>query len=255
FNIHILGFLCLEDTSLGVTGNNSLRDMIMALKWVQGNIQSFMGDPQNVTLFGESSGAVSIHYLMLSPLAKGLFHKIILQSSCALNHWALGARDSAPKIASSLGLSSNDDREILEFLQQQPVRLLFDAQEKIKVPISPHLKRHFYPVLEKTSPFTPAVIGENPVDVIKSGNYNRMPMMIGYTSNEGLFFEYKINKILKSNATNSLLVRNFEHLVPHDLNISIGTALSQYIGNEIKSFYFNGDEPTLKYRLAYYQVH
>lgn len=43
----------------------------MALKWVKANITGFLGDPENITLFGESSGSVSIHYLMLSPLVKG----------------------------------------------------------------------------------------------------------------------------------------------------------------------------------------
>ncbi|GJQ76636.1 hypothetical protein Trydic_g15496 [Trypoxylus dichotomus] len=255
YRLGALGFLCLEDTSLGVTGNNAFRDIIMALKWIQKNIQSFMGDPQNVTLFGESSGGVSIHYLMLSPLAMGLFHKIILQSGCALHHWAEGARDSASRMAKILGLSSNNDRDILAFLQQQPIRILYDAQEKVKVPISPHIKRHFCPVLEKISPLIPPVISKSPLDVIRSGDYNKMPMMIGYNSDEGIFFEYKISKIVKSNAPNSLLVTNFENLIPHDLNIPVGTPLSHYISNEIRSFYFNDDEPTLKYKTAYYQVY
>lgn len=64
----------MEDTTLGVTGNNALRDVLMALKWVQNNIKVFLGDANNVTLFGESSGAVMCHYLMLSPLGKGFSH-------------------------------------------------------------------------------------------------------------------------------------------------------------------------------------
>lgn len=67
----ISGFLSLEDSTLGVPGNAGLKDMVMALKWVQSNIKTFSGDPNNVTIFGESAGGASVHLLMLSPMAKG----------------------------------------------------------------------------------------------------------------------------------------------------------------------------------------
>lgn len=61
----------MEDTSLGVPGNAGLKDMVMALKWVQQNIAQFNGNPNNVTIFGESAGGAAVHYLILSPMAKG----------------------------------------------------------------------------------------------------------------------------------------------------------------------------------------
>lgn len=52
-------------------GNQGLKDVIMALQWIQKNISHFGGDPDNVTLFGESAGGAIVHYLTISPLAKG----------------------------------------------------------------------------------------------------------------------------------------------------------------------------------------
>ena len=64
------GFLNLEDEV--APGNQGLKDQVMALQWVKANIANFGGDPDNVTIFGESAGGASVHYLSISPLAKGL---------------------------------------------------------------------------------------------------------------------------------------------------------------------------------------
>ena len=83
YRLGVFGFYA--DTSLlasdGTTGNYGLLDQIMALKWVQNNIEAFGGDPNNVTIAGESAGAVCVDALCVSPLAKGLFRRAILESS------------------------------------------------------------------------------------------------------------------------------------------------------------------------------
>ena len=62
-------------------GNYGIMDQIEALKWVKENINSFGGDPNNVTIFGESAGGRSVTWLMTPPAAKGLFHKAIAESA------------------------------------------------------------------------------------------------------------------------------------------------------------------------------
>lgn len=66
-------------------GNFGLKDQNLALKWIRDNILAFGGDPDNVTLFGQSAGAAAVQYHMISPKSRNLFHRVILQSGSALN--------------------------------------------------------------------------------------------------------------------------------------------------------------------------
>ena len=83
YRLGALGFLHLKKLTGGripATGNEGLLDQIAALQWVRDNIAHFGGDPDNVTVFGESAGGMSIGCLLAMPQARGLFHKAILQS-------------------------------------------------------------------------------------------------------------------------------------------------------------------------------
>lgn len=85
YRVGVLGYLAhpglSAESPLGISGNYGLQDQIEALRWVQRNIEAFGGDPSNVTIAGESAGALSVMYLMASPPARGLFSKAIAQSA------------------------------------------------------------------------------------------------------------------------------------------------------------------------------
>ncbi|XP_065224411.1 esterase E4-like [Planococcus citri] len=87
YRLGVLGFL-----NLGIpecAGNMGLKDQVMALKWIQQNIARFGGDPKNVMISGESAGGASVHFHLLSPMSRGLFHKAIVRSGTSLSPWAL----------------------------------------------------------------------------------------------------------------------------------------------------------------------
>lgn len=101
-------------------GNYGLKDQRLALVWVKNNISYFGGNPDNVTIFGESAGGVAVHLHMICPSSKGLFHRAISQSGSALSRTANAAfpRESAYLLGKRLGCDAKNDSELLEFLKK-----------------------------------------------------------------------------------------------------------------------------------------
>nr|CAD7568083.1 unnamed protein product [Timema californicum] len=124
-----LGFLNLDGSD--VSANNGLRDQVMALTWVKKNISKFGGDPDNVTIFGESAGGASVHYLLLAPSAKGLFHKAIAQSGtallCHLNSSVSTQR--AFRLGQELGCETKDPQHLADFLRTVPAEKIVMAHK------------------------------------------------------------------------------------------------------------------------------
>merc|ERR1712055_1152185 len=92
YRVGPLGFMCLPDDE--IPGNAGLLDQLLALEWVHDHIADFGGDPDRVTIMGESAGSASVTYHMISPLSQPYFHQAIAESGSALSSWAF---DSEPE--------------------------------------------------------------------------------------------------------------------------------------------------------------
>ena len=181
-----LGFLSMGTDS--VPGNVGLRDQNMALKWVKQNIAAFGGDPNSVTLFGESAGSLSVSLHLISPMSQGLFHRIILQSGTALAPaWgpinpqhALYYRDLfLEKMECHPG---QDVVDPLTCLQDKPLKKILastDLMDKAAI---------WMPVPDAnftSEPFLPGY----PEDLMSNGEFNTdIEVIIGTTADEGIIY-------------------------------------------------------------------
>ncbi|XP_077707365.1 bile salt-activated lipase [Canis aureus] len=126
FNYRVgpLGFLSTGDANL--PGNYGLRDQHMAIAWVKRNIAAFGGDPNNITLFGESAGGASVSLQTLSPYNKGLIRRAISQSGVALCPWVIQRNPLfwAKRIAEKVGCPSDDTARMAKCLKVTDPRAL-----------------------------------------------------------------------------------------------------------------------------------
>lgn len=182
YRMGIDGFLPIP----GVPTNLGLRDQICALQWVQDNIAAFGGDPANVTVFGESAGAMSVANLLASPLAKGLFRRAIIQSG----HGAMTrdidvAQRLVKKLAKILRVPAT-----AEGFASAPHEAVFDAMEKVSKPTSLIDLRDadgFEPVYG-ISRFIPVhgddVLPERSLDALRNGVGAEVELLIGTNAEE-----------------------------------------------------------------------
>ena len=116
YRLGVFGFLTHPELTAesphGVSGNYGILDQIESLRWIQKNIEQFGGDPNNVTIFGQSAGGGSVRTICESPLARGLFHKAVIMSAGGLN--TVSHRAPAPNV-SALEAAANSNKEYLDW--------------------------------------------------------------------------------------------------------------------------------------------
>jgi para-nitrobenzyl esterase len=185
YRLGALGFFAhpalSAESPKNVSGNYGLLDMIAALEWTKRNIRAFGGDPKNVTIFGESAGAAAVHYLMGSPLAKGLFAKAIMESNPSApprrhlkERWynVDPAEQVGERVAAALGAAD------LAALRAAAPEAVMAAMAKPGVGPSGTLMS-LEPAIDGY------VVPDDLDDVFEAGRQSRVPLLVGANSDEG----------------------------------------------------------------------
>ncbi|KAJ8923394.1 hypothetical protein NQ315_001952 [Exocentrus adspersus] len=218
YRLGALGFLTTEDGV--IPGNLGLKDQHFALQWVKKNINLFGGDPEKITIAGESAGGVSVGLQLISSRNKDLFRGAIIQSATAL--CVFSHQDNARFYAFELGKSldpdfdSDDSEELLKLLQNASAsdinnNTLTPASGK-ETDIVEGEGLIWAPVIEKKDLEGALLTGPFHEDV-RDGNINQVPVILGFNSEEETFFwrnddslPAKYAKYLDSDLSN--LIRN-----------------------------------------------
>ena len=177
--------LLTAESESNSSGNYGLMDQIAALEWIKENIDSFGGNPYNITIFGQSAGGRAVLNLMSSTYASGLFRKAIAQSPWDGEHHyrqlksKVGHLDSAEdvgvKISENLGLT--DDNDLLDKLRSTSSEELIEAAKKIDKPGTV-----FAPIIDGY------ILEYHPFRIFANGLQNKASLIIGLTANEADIF-------------------------------------------------------------------
>lgn len=180
YRLGAFGFFSMD--SAYTPANVGMYDQLMALDWVQNNIAEFGGDPESVTLFGESAGSVSVSLHLLSPLSQNKFQRAILQSGTAIMPWAIitpeKARRRSHEVASIVGCERNSTEEIVECMLRVDMQTLLEKQWQTRG------------ILQ--FPFVPTIDGvfltDHPDKLMAKGQFKKCPILAGSNKNEASFF-------------------------------------------------------------------
>lgn len=232
YRLETLGFLSLDSPE--VPGNAGLKDQVAALWWIRENIQKFGGDLDNVTLFGQSAGAASVTYHMLSDMSKGLFHKAIAQSGWCIQDWTMGydAVDRAFRVGKELEIETIDKDELLQHLRKVKPTDLTKMTLKTRTYDEKYrgLGIFFAPVIEKPNGVD-HFITDHPLHLLLKERQNDVPLMIGYTAREGTF--PAIDLLKKAEHFNE----NPSYLLPKEIADRVTKEKLSELGERVKKFY------------------
>ncbi|KAJ3642769.1 hypothetical protein Zmor_025525 [Zophobas morio] len=243
YRLGVFGFLSTQDEV--VPGNNGLKDQLFALKWVQKNIFLFGGNASQVTIFGQSAGASSVGYHLISKKSAGLYRGAIMESSSVLSSFGYqrNARSYAFKTASYINSSITDEstsQDVLNTMLQATAEEIDTTAQTVVGEESYDngmiLQGYYYaPVIELES--DDSFLTEKMFEIVKKGEASRVPVIIGINSEEGISQSTDLNFLQK---LMSLYDNDLKALVPKDMNIE-SDATKTEAGERIRQLY-SGDD-------------
>ena len=179
YRIGVFGGFELGDLGEGFDDNLALRDQIAALRWVRDNIAAFGGDPQRVTVFGESAGGTSVLALLASPAARGLVHRAIAQSPAMplIADRELRAQ-RAQAFMTHLGVP-------VDCVKELPQRRLRHAAGMVQLESAATTPTLAYGLTHGTE-----LLPRHPIDAARAGQLAQVPLIIGTNSHEASMFAW-----------------------------------------------------------------
>ena len=175
YRLGTFGFLSHPELTAeqGQSGNYGTMDQVAALQWVHDNIAQFGGDPGNVTIFGQSAGAMSVKTLLISPMAKGLMAKAIIQSGGGIGVRGLSPANDVPQAfydEQGKALTDAGGLTSLAAMRAASAQTIFDLSQKQFVMLSPHNDGK--------------VLVEDFDHALYDGSIAQVPVMIGYNKDD-----------------------------------------------------------------------
>ncbi|KAM6177424.1 LOW QUALITY PROTEIN: liver carboxylesterase 1-like [Erethizon dorsatum] len=184
YRLGMWGFLSTGDEHS--RGNWGFLDQVAVLRWVQDNIANFGGNPDSVTIFGESAGSSSVSVLVLSPLAKNLFRRAISESGVAFSLRILrkNVKAVAEKIAATAGCETTTSAVLIHCLRQKTEDELLETSQKMKVLKLDLLRDLREPCLPMTTVIDGVLLPKAPEDILAEKNFNTVPYIVGINKQE-----------------------------------------------------------------------
>ncbi|KAJ2943848.1 hypothetical protein O0L34_g8175 [Tuta absoluta] len=237
YRLGVHGFLCLGTAD--VPGNAGMKDMVALLRWVKKNIASFGGNPDDVTIDGHSSGSSSVDLLLLSKATEGLFHKAIPESGSNVAMWSVQIDPIAHAkefARDEHSFESGDDIYALEdFYKTLPFDVMYKSGMSLRYNSS--VKNIlFQPCVERDTGVE-KFLDDFPVNILKSGDYNKVPMLYGFTNMEGLM---RVSDFVNYRSFMSDINEKFSDYLPNDLQFR-DKEEKEKVARDVKQFYF-GDK-------------
>lgn len=231
YRLGILGFACLGIKE--APGNAGLRDQIEALKWIKKNIAAFGGDPDNVTIFGTSAGAVSVSLLIASTAANNLFHKAIAHSGVSLSTITLSHVDPIDKaihVMNKIGYDTKKPIDIYNAFKDMPYTELVSATFEHNIARRIITGTLPLPCIENNYLGTEPVLNDLPYNLIKNYPKN-IPTIYGFTDKEGLF-------VIAEETDETLEKANARSLYDPDLVFKSENE-AKAVDRKLREFYFS----------------
>jgi para-nitrobenzyl esterase len=183
YRLGAFGFLDMSSFGSQFASNLGLRDVLFALQWVRDNIAAFGGDPDRVTLFGESAGGGIVTTLLASPAADGLFSAAIAQSSPATSVYNSDrGRRMAEQFIATMGVRADE----IGRLTDAPVEAMLAASKRLfdEVPVQTPGALAFAPIVDGD------VVPDHPVKLARDGRTHPVPLIIGTNKHEAALFRW-----------------------------------------------------------------